>query len=96
MKVLFRTLLVFIAASAFFLLPTQSHANSLNPQKEVLSSWLLTSKDKNQLDAIAKDFEIVSKTGNNFEIYVPHAKEQQFKKLAPRAVLKRARIFQEN
>lgn len=52
-----------------------------------ISSWTLTSDNTEQMNAIAKKFEIVSREGNQFEIYVLEPLVSEFKALAPTAVL---------
>lgn len=52
-----------------------------------ISSWTLTSDNSEQMNAIAKKFEIVSREGNQFEIYVLEPLISEFKSLAPTAVL---------
>jgi len=52
-----------------------------------ISSWSLISDNSKQMDAIAKKFEIVSRNGNQFEIYVLEPSIEEFKALAPTASL---------
>lgn len=52
-----------------------------------ISSWTLTSDNSEQMNAIAKKFEIVSRQGNQFQIYVLESNIAEFKNLAPSAVL---------
>lgn len=52
-----------------------------------ISSWTLTSDNSEQMNAIAKKFEIVSRQGNQFEIYVQEPQIDEFRSLAPTATL---------
>ena len=62
-------------------------ANANETTIHKITSWSLVSDSSLQMDAIAKKFEIVSRNGNQFEIYVLEPKVKEFKKLAPTAVL---------
>lgn len=56
-------------------------------KKEKISSWTLVSDNSSQLDTISKNFEIVSRKGNQFEIYVLESALPHFKSIAPTATL---------
>lgn len=57
------------------------------PLAAKISSWSLVSSDSKQMDAIAKKFEIVSREGNQFQIYVLETSLKEFQSLAPTATL---------
>lgn len=69
-----------------FLIPIKGIIAS-EPAVYKISSWLLVSDNAPQMDKIAKKFEIVSRRGNQFEIYVLEPNITEFKKLAPTATL---------
>jgi hypothetical protein len=72
--------------TAFLLfLPLQGFATDRDGRVK-LTSWSLVSDNPQQMDAIAKKFEIVARKGNHFEIYVREAAVAEFKKLAPTAM----------
>lgn len=45
---------------------------------QTLALYSLTSKDQKALDRISEKYEIVARKGDRYEIYVPHAKAQDF------------------
>jgi hypothetical protein len=69
-----------------FLVPLHGIASSETAPIKI-SSWTLVSDSSEQMDAIAKKFEIVSRHGNQFEIYVLTPAIAEFKALAPTALL---------
>ena len=54
---------------------------------EILSSYVFTSADKTQLDAVADAFEIVHRDGDKFEVLVLAEKTKEFLSLVPQAQL---------
>lgn len=52
-----------------------------------ISSWTLISDNSFQMDILSKKFEIVSRNGNQFEIYVLEPAIEEFKILAPTAIM---------
>ncbi len=54
---------------------------------QILSSWTLESKSPQQMTTISDQFEIVSRRNQHYEIYVPQNRIENFKNLAPTAVL---------
>lgn len=52
-----------------------------------ISSWTLQSDSSTPMDEIAKKFEIISRKGNTYEIYVLDSDVSKFKALAPNAIL---------
>lgn len=69
-----------------FLIPIKGVVAS-EPAIYKISSWSLVSDNSLQMDKIAKKFEIVSRDGNKFEIYVLEPNIAEFKKIAPTATL---------
>lgn len=55
--------------------------------KELIRSYLVQKTQSSNMDAIANKFEVVRKLPDGYEVFVLDSKENEFLKLAPKAVL---------
>jgi hypothetical protein len=66
--------------------PLLAHGdNSVKKTEVPLTSWAIDSTNQQQLDTVAKRFEIVSRKGSVYEVYVPANQIAAFRMMAPQA-----------